>query len=108
MPYDKWVSTLSASERAKVDRVLDGIEGMTQLHPDKVKKYLELYEVRIFAKDKAFRPLAIKEADQRIIILLVGTTKKGQIRRSEYEAALSLAKLYREDDGCELKPYWED
>lgn len=106
VPYDKWANDLSVADKAKVDQALDAIEGVTQIPPEKVKKYLDLYEIKIYGKGKAFRPLAIKDGDNRIIILLIGTTKKGKIPPHEYEAALKLANLYQ-GGGCNVKRYWE-
>ncbi len=105
-PYDKWAEALPPADRAKVDQALDAIEQVTQILPEKVKKYLDLYEVKIYGKDSAFRPLAIKDGDNKLIILLVGTTKKGKIPQHVYTAALKLAKLYK-SGGCDVKKYWE-
>ncbi len=72
-----------------------------------MKKYRDLHELKIYGKDTALRPLAIKEQNGKIIILLVGVTKKGKIQPHQYDAALNLAKEYQKGE-CSVKGYWED
>lgn len=106
VPYDKWANALPMADKAKLDQALDAIEGVTQIPPEKVKKYLDLYEVKIYGKDNALRPLALKDGENRLIILLVGTTKKGKIPDHQYDAAVRLAKIFK-NGGCDVKRYWE-
>lgn len=106
VPYEKWEKQLSEGDRASVDAAISLIEGVTQIPPEKVKKYKELFEIKIYGNKLALRPLAIKDGKGRLIVLLVGTTKKGKISEHEYEAALKLARSYH-DGECDIKGYWE-
>jgi hypothetical protein len=106
-PYDKWASKLTIAEKAKVDDAIALIESVTQIPPEKVKKYNDLYEIKIYGNKTALRPFAIKDGEGRLIVLLVGCTKKGTIPAHIYKAALKLAEAYRSGD-CATKGYWED
>lgn len=106
VPYDKWYQGLTDGDQAKVDAAITLIESVTQIPPDKVKKYKDLYELKIYGKGTALRPLALKDGEGRLIILLLGTTKKGKIPEHQYEAALKLAKAYQ-NGNCDTKGYWE-
>ena len=106
VPFDKWYNSLSTADKAAVDETVMLIESVTTLPPEKVKKYKELYELKIYGNKVALRPLALKDGKGRKLIVLVGTTKKGAIPDHEYKAALKLAKSH--DDGdCGVKGYWE-
>lgn len=97
-PFDKWYGGLTVEDQANVDDALYLIESVTQIPPDKVKKYNDLYEIKIYGNKTALRPLALKVGKDKLIVLLVGETKKGKIPISTYKAALKLAKFYNEGD----------
>lgn len=106
VPYDKWYEGLAIEDQARVDAAVELIEGVSQIPPEKVKKYKDLVEIKIYGRNTALRPLGIKDVNGQIIILLVGTTKKGKILDHQYQAALKLAKAYQNGE-CTVRGYWE-
>ena len=106
VPFEKWYKGLTMADQAKVDAAVSLIESVTKIPAEKVKKYKELFEIKIFGNGTALRPLAIKDGEGKLIVLIVGTTKKGRIPEQQYEAALTLAKSYW-DRNCDTKGYWE-
>lgn len=106
VPFEKWYDSVTQGDRAKVDAAISLIEGVTQIPAEKVKKYKDLYELKIYGNKTALRPLAIKDGNDKLIVLIIGTTKKGRIPDQQYEAALNLAKSYW-DGNCDTKGYWQ-
>lgn len=95
-PFDKWYQKLNRDDQAHVDDVLLLIENVTVIPPEKVKKYKELYEIKISGNKTALRPLAMKDGAGKLVILLVGATKKQKIADGDYESALRLSQQYSE------------
>jgi hypothetical protein len=106
IPYDRWLAGITVQERAKVEAAFSLIENVATIPPEKVKKYNELYEIKIYGNKTALRPLAIKDGDNKLIVLIVGVTKKGKIPDHQYQAALRLAREYW-NDNCSTTGYWE-
>ena len=48
IPYDKWFKQLTKSDRAKVEQAILAIEGFSEIPAEKVKKYRDLHELKIY------------------------------------------------------------
>lgn len=106
-PFDKWYDGLTVDDQAHVDDVLFLIESVSTIPPEKVKKYRDLYEVKISGNRTALRPLAIKDGHNQLVILLVGATKKQKIADGIYKSAIQLAKQY-ESGNIDARHWQED
>jgi hypothetical protein len=107
VPFDKWFDTLTQQDKAKVIAAIALIESVTTFPAEKVKKYRDLWELKIVGNGTALRPLAIRDDARRVLILLHGVTKKGEIPSRAYDASMTLAKAHRNESEYE-KGFWED
>ena len=101
-PFDKWMSGLTAQDRAAVDAKIEAIQSTNVIPPETVKLYktTALHEIKVRSRDKKqLRPLCERDDQARTITIFYGGIEKDKIPKGDIETAENLMAEYKAGEG---------
>jgi histidinol phosphatase-like PHP family hydrolase len=101
-PFDKWMTGLTAQDRAAIDAKIEAIQVTDVIPPETVKLYktTNLHEIKIRSRDKKqLRPLCEKDEKTKTITIFYGGIEKDMIPKGDIETSENLMADFKAGEG---------